>query len=275
MLRPSPAQDDSMAYIYLEQTPPSSGTVFDRPHRPMRTVLSRSSSRPARRDLENLFGDAPPQSDTMSGTESVSSQRSAATGTSSPTTTYQHQPQIPTSSPTSPSSGDDDLGHLYSSLPRDAKIGIIVGIVALVSLTLLGCGLCFLDCRRRERRRRERRRGRSAGVVTLETGMRDRQPPPKKPIHQGLWDHLKPTGGNGGNDTFGISMEDIQDARDAERVARQTNFVSVRTDPVAGWSTSQSPRDRASVVSSVPSSKSSVGVKPSLLRDSLEGGPQR
>lgn len=238
----------------------------------MRTVLTRSSSRPARRDLENLFGDTPPQDETTSRRGSASSQWSTATVISGPSTTYKHQPQTQSTSPASTSSGDDDLGHLYQGLPRDAKIGIIVGIVALVTLTLLGCGLCFLDCRRRERRRKERRRIRGAGVVTLEMDMRDRKTQSKKRAHHGLWDHLKSTDGSGRKETSDVTQENVQDAQNAERVANQANLVSIRTEPGAGWSTSQFPRDRTSTVSSVPSSKSSVGVKPSLLRSSVEGG---
>ena len=243
-------------------------SVFRPPHQQARTILPRPYSQPAPRDLENLFGDAAPQEETTTRPASETLQLDIATETSGPSATHQHQSPLLTPSPTNTPSKDDDLGHMYQNLPRDAKIGIIVGIIALVFLTLLGCGLCFLDCRRRTRKRKERKESHDTQLVTLEMEMRNEQTAAKRPTRKGLWDHLKPV--NGSKE----AVHSNTPIDDTHNITRRDSISTTTNDTATKWPTSHLTRDRASTVSSVPSTISSAGV-PALPRSFIDGGAQR
>ena len=245
-------------------------SVLQPPHQQARTILPRPVSRPPRRDLENLFGDAVPPEETTTRFASESLQMNVATATNGLSETHPHQTPTSASSPATTSSKEDDLGHLYQNLPRDAKIGIIVGIVAIVFLSLLGCGMCFLDCRRRTRKRKEQRENVDTQSEMLEMQMRNEEMEKKPPVHKGLWDHLKPVSGSREAITSNTATENTQD------ITRHDSITTTRNDTAANWTTSHSSRDRASVVSSVPSSiSSSAGGVPALPTNFIDGGARR
>ncbi|KAL1593892.1 ATP-dependent DNA helicase chl1, partial [Paraconiothyrium brasiliense] len=154
------------------------------------------SQRSALPDLENLFGDATFQAQSTTQTNTRSSLRIMPTGTNNMPLTYIHQPTVADPRPTNTHSDDENLGSLYQGLPRDAKIGIIISIVVIVSLSLLGCGMCFLDCRRRQRKRKERRDTHEAELMMLEMEIINGHREQQKCARKGLWDHLKPASGN-------------------------------------------------------------------------------
>lgn len=234
----------------------------------MNTELApKLSPRSALPDLENPFGDPfgdagfQAQSTTQSSTGI--SRWSAPTGINSLSMTYVHQPSVADAQPTETNSNDEDLGSLFQGLPKDAKIGLIVGIVVIVSLSLVGCGMCFLDCKRRQHKRRERRQNREAELVMLEMEMRDGQTTDQqRRAKVGLWDHLKPASGERGVNVAGDTSANVR---------RDSTIESSRSDSVASRPQAI-PRDRVSIVSSVPSVISSVGQRPALPRSFLNGG---
>ncbi|KAK7183347.1 hypothetical protein PSPO01_10596 [Paraphaeosphaeria sporulosa] len=236
----------------------------------MTTILaSPLLQRSALPDLENLFGDATFEAQPTTQSNTASPQWSAPTGANDMPMTYVHQPSAADPQPTDITHDDENLSALYQGLPRDAKIGIIVGIVVIVSLSLLSCGMCFLNCRRRQRKRKARRESREAETVMLEMEMRNRHAEPQRRVRKGLWDHLKPAGGDGAVNA--IQMAEAEARHDA----MERNPRDGRNDSIVETARSILPRDRVSIVSSVPSVISSTGARPALPRSFLDSGTRR
>ncbi|KAJ4303590.1 hypothetical protein N0V90_002489 [Kalmusia sp. IMI 367209] len=257
-------------------------TALHQPHETLFTViLSQPSLHTALPDLENLFGDATfgGQSTTQGNFES--SPGSTPTGTDGLPLTRQRHPSTAAPQETGTESKDDNLGAAYQGLPKDAKIGIIVGIVVIVLLSLLGCGMCFLDCRRRHRRRKERRDNRDSELMMLEMEMRNGQTEQQRRTRKGLWDHLKPANGDEDKLVANVTTADASEVTtkpDAPNVRKDSTIGTIgstRNGSDAGWSPAYIPRDRASIVSSVPSLTSSASGRPALPRSFLDGGVRR
>jgi hypothetical protein len=106
--------------------------------------------------------------------------------------------------------------------------------------------------------------------------MRDGHTEPRR-VRRGLWDHLKPISGDGSVNVAEAADTEARHAtmRTTAREWRRDNTVdSSRGDSVASRSPVV-PRDRISIVSSVPSFISSVGSRPALAQNFLEGGARR
>jgi hypothetical protein len=239
------------------------------------TPASSLRQRSALPDLENLFGDATPQAQSTTQTSTGSSQWSMPTDMNSIPMTHAHQPSTADPGPTN-IPDDGNLGTIFQGLPGNAKIGLIVGIVVIVALSVLGCGMCFLDCRRRQQKRKERRTSRQAESTMLEMEMRNGHTEQRR-VRRGLWDHLKPASGDGG-----VNLAEAADT-ETRHAAMRTNARGWRNDSTVESSRSNSvasrspavPRDRVSVVSSVPSVVSPVGVRPALPQSFLDDGARR
>lgn len=258
---------------------PSSPESFQHPlPQSMTTILATSLfQRSALPDLENLFGDATFQAQSTTQSNTESSQWSVPTRANDMSMTYVHQPSAADPQPTNTNLDNENLSTLYQGLPREAKIGIIVSIVVIVSLSLLSCGMCFLTCRRRQRKRKARLESREAETVMLEMEMRNGQTEPQRRVRGGLWDHLKPASGDGVIDAAQMAEAEARHAA-IERYPRDGRDDSIiessRKD--SGASRSQViPRDRVSIVSSVPSVGSSTSARLALPQSFLDGGPRR
>lgn len=236
-----------------------------RPHHPMITLLPQPSLHRVPRDLENLFGDASFRGETTTLADIGSSQGITPTGNNGLTMPYQHQPSTATHLPTNTGVNDDNLGSLYQSLSKDARIGLIVGIVVIISLTLLGCGMCFLDCRKRQRSRKARRESRDTELTMLEMEMRNGQADPQRRERNGLWDHLRPAGDKENGDDTDVAS---RNARDPMR--QDSTIDSTRSEISVGSSRAHETGDKASVVSSVPSLAPSAGGRAVLPRSFLD-----
>ncbi|KAL5441534.1 hypothetical protein PMIN07_005276 [Paraphaeosphaeria minitans] len=263
---------------YLNELSSHPESVLHQLHRPMTAILaSPLLQRSALPDLENLFGDATFEAQPTTQSKTASSQWSVPTAANDMSMTYVHQPSAADPQPSGTTPDDENPSTLYQGLPINAKIGIIVGIVVIVSLSLLSCGMCFLNCKRRQRKRKARRESREAETVMLEMEMRNGQAGPQRCVRKGLWDHLKPAGGDEAVDA--TQMAEAEARHDAmernPRDGRHDSIVeSARSDSVASRSR-VTPRDRVSIVSSVPSIISSTGTRPALPSSFIDRGARR
>lgn len=244
-------------------------------------IISPISPRTALPDLENLFGDVSLGAQSTSQSNSGPSASSPSIDTNGTPVNQQQHASASDPQETSTRAKDESLGASYQGLPKEAKIGIIVGIVVVVLLAVLGCGMCFLDCRRRQKKRREKRDARDGDVLMLEMEMRNGHTGQQKLTQRGLWDHLKPANGKDESKTGLVPPADAAQAKmtfESSNTRKDSTIGSVgsaRHGSDAGLSQAHFSRDRGSVVSSVPSLTSSSGGMPALPGSFLGGGLRR
>lgn len=184
-----------------------------------------------------------------------------------------------------------------SGISNGIKIGIIVGITVVVILTLIAVGFCMLDGRRRVQKWKEKRQQRRDSELNMwETELRDGRSKRRESKPGGLWDSLRIDNSKQPplNDLANPQKDPTLDRYERrlqsvgmwERIGEMRSEASkadkddiIAKDNIAErqvserdseWLPTYTPRDRASIVSSVGSLGIPVVGPPVVARNFLD-----
>ncbi|KAF2876578.1 hypothetical protein BDV95DRAFT_561116 [Massariosphaeria phaeospora] len=165
----------------------------------------------------------------------------------------------------------------FQAIPKEQRIGIIVGVTVVAVLSAIAVGMCIIDFKRRMRKKRAARLNGRSELDMLENeirGGRTGHIRPQGTNHRGLWDSLRvvPTkeasresrlGSSIPADTLQRNVATAASQRDASGVSAGSS-TRTRHESDHEWILAYTPRERASIVSSEGSSGLSVTSKPTV-----------